>query len=127
MGDRGESDRRARWPGRGILVSRRPRPEIEAGWVVGREHWGSGWQPRPAARRSFEDISRTLGVAHVISLIDPANVASVRVAEKLGGSVDKTGEFRGHEILFYGYAAPPALTRDRVVRLLSIDMKAISG
>jgi RimJ/RimL family protein N-acetyltransferase len=44
----------------------------------------------------------------VISLIDPANVASRRVAEKLGGTIDKTGVFRDHELLFYGYTSPPA-------------------
>lgn len=82
-------------------------PEIEAGWVVGREHWGSGYATE-AGGEALRQAFGTLGVAHVISLIDPANVASRRVAEKLGGSIDKTGEFRGHEILFYGYAAPPA-------------------
>jgi RimJ/RimL family protein N-acetyltransferase len=82
-------------------------PEIEAGWVIGRDHWGAGYATE-AAREGLRQAFAILGVAHVISLIDPENVASRRVAEKLGGSIDKTGEFRGHEILFYGYTAPPA-------------------
>jgi RimJ/RimL family protein N-acetyltransferase len=81
-------------------------PEIEAGWVIAPEHWGKGYATeagREALRRAFA----TLGVDHVISLIGPDNVASRRVAEKLGGVVEKTGMFRDRETLFYGYTAPP--------------------
>ncbi len=42
---------------------------------------------------------------HIVS--DPENTASRRVAEKLGGSVDKTGLFHDREVLFYGYGEPP--------------------
>ncbi len=82
-------------------------PEIEAGWVIGREHWGSGYATE-AGREALRQAFSKLGVSHVISLIDPANVASRRVAEKLGGTIDKTGVFRDHELLFYGYTSPPA-------------------
>jgi RimJ/RimL family protein N-acetyltransferase len=82
-------------------------PGIEAGWVIGREHWGSGFATE-AGREALRQAFATLGVTHVISLIDEENVASRRVAEKLGGTIDKTGVFRGHETLFYGYTAPPA-------------------
>jgi RimJ/RimL family protein N-acetyltransferase len=82
-------------------------PEIEAGWVIGRDHWGSGYATE-AGREALRQAFATLGVTHVISLIDPANVASRRVAEKLGGNIDKTAVFRGHDLLFYGYTAPPA-------------------
>ncbi|MGA7989231.1 MAG: GNAT family N-acetyltransferase [Candidatus Dormiibacterota bacterium] len=82
-------------------------PEIEAGWVIGRAHWGHGYATE-AGREALRQAFATLGVPHVISLIDPENVASRRVAENLGGTIDKTGVFRGHETLFYGYTAPPA-------------------
>jgi RimJ/RimL family protein N-acetyltransferase len=82
-------------------------PEIEAGWVIDREHWGAGYATE-AGGEALRQAFATLPVAHVISLIDPENVASRRVAEKLGGSIDKTGLFRGQELLFYGYTAPPA-------------------
>jgi RimJ/RimL family protein N-acetyltransferase len=82
-------------------------PEIEAGWVIGREHWGSGYATE-VGREALRQAFATLGVTHVISLIDLGNVASRRVAEKLGGTIDKTGVFRGHETLFYGYISPPA-------------------
>ena len=70
------------------------------------KHWGSGYATE--AGRRLRAAFATLGVTHVISLIDPENVASRRVAEKLGGTIDKTGVFRGHETLFYGYTSPPA-------------------
>jgi RimJ/RimL family protein N-acetyltransferase len=82
-------------------------PEMEAGWVISRDHWGSGYATE-AGREALRHAFATLGVAHVISIIDPENIASRRVAEKLGGSIDKTGVFRGHETLFYGYTSPPA-------------------
>jgi RimJ/RimL family protein N-acetyltransferase len=82
-------------------------PEIEAGWVIDREHWGSGYATE-AGREALRQAFATLGVTHLISLIDPENGASRRVAEKLGGIIDKTGVFRGHETLFYGYTSPPA-------------------
>jgi RimJ/RimL family protein N-acetyltransferase len=81
-------------------------PEVEAGWVIGREHWGLGYATE-AGREALRQAFATLGVTHVISLIDPENLASRRVAEKLGGSIDKTGVFRDHDTLFYGYTAPP--------------------
>jgi RimJ/RimL family protein N-acetyltransferase len=81
-------------------------PEIEVGWVVGREHWGRGYATE-AGREALRQAFATLGVTRVISLIDPNNVASRRVAEKLGASIDKTGVFRDHEILFYAYTMPP--------------------
>ena len=81
-------------------------PEIEAGWVIGPKHWGSGYATE-AGREALRQAFATLGVTHVISLIHPENVASRRVAEKLGGTIDKTDVFHDHETLFYGYTAPP--------------------
>jgi len=82
-------------------------PEIEAGWMIGSEHWGSGYATE-AAREALRQAFSVLGVDHVISLIRPDNVASRRVAEKLGGVVEKTAMFRERETLFYGYTAPPS-------------------
>ena len=81
-------------------------PEIEAGWVIAPEHWGNGYATE-AGREALRQAFATLGVDHVISLIRADNAASRRVAEKLGGAVEKTGMFRDRETLFYGYTAPP--------------------
>jgi len=39
---------------------------------------------------------------HVISLIDPENVASAKVAERLGETVEGETEVMGHHVLIYG-------------------------
>jgi RimJ/RimL family protein N-acetyltransferase len=59
--------------------------EVELGWTLAREHWGHGYATEAArAARSWIDRER------VISLIDPANVRSIRVAEKLGAIPTET-------------------------------------
>jgi RimJ/RimL family protein N-acetyltransferase len=58
-------------------------PGFELGWALGREFWGRGFATE-AARRALEFAFEVLGREHVISLIRPDNVASVRVAERLG-------------------------------------------
>ena len=58
-------------------------PEIEIGWRLRREAWGSGVATeaaQPVLRHAF----LTLKLPEVIAEIDPDNVASLRVAEKLG-------------------------------------------
>lgn len=82
-------------------------PEIEVGWLIRRERWGSGFATE-AGGEALRQAFALLGVTHVISLIDPDNFASRRVAEKLGGTIEKTGVFRGEATLFYGYTSAPS-------------------
>jgi RimJ/RimL family protein N-acetyltransferase len=58
-------------------------PAVEAGWRLGREHWGQGYATE-GGRAAVDHGLGSLGLAQVISIIDPANAASIRVAEKLG-------------------------------------------
>ena len=58
-------------------------PGLEVGWLLGREAWGHGYATE-AARASMEYAWSELGADRLISLIDPENVASQRVAERLG-------------------------------------------
>jgi RimJ/RimL family protein N-acetyltransferase len=53
--------------------------ETELGWAILSAHWGNGYATE-AALAAREWIQRK----RIISLIDPANVRSIRVAEKLG-------------------------------------------
>jgi RimJ/RimL family protein N-acetyltransferase len=58
-------------------------PEIEIGWRLRREAWGQGLAAeaaRPVLRHAFV----TLKLPEVVADIDPANAASLKVAEKLG-------------------------------------------
>ena len=57
-------------------------PAVEVGWRLGREHWGQGYATE-GARASLEHAFGALELRQVISIIDPRNTASVRVAERL--------------------------------------------
>jgi RimJ/RimL family protein N-acetyltransferase len=57
--------------------------QVELGWAVGREHWGNGYATE-AARAVRAWVYDERGVERLISLIDPANKRSERVAAKLG-------------------------------------------
>jgi len=76
-------------------------PEFELGWTIGREFWGRGYATE-AARAALEYAFTAMDREHVISLIDPANIASIRVAEHLGQTVEGEVEIGGHRLLQYG-------------------------
>jgi RimJ/RimL family protein N-acetyltransferase len=59
------------------------RNETELIYVLARAVWGKGYATE-AARAVMEYEFEVLGLARVVALIDPANGASARVAEKIG-------------------------------------------
>lgn len=76
-------------------------PEIEIGWRLPRNAWGSGIATeagRPVLQHAFE----TLGVPEVVAEIDARNLGSMRVAEKLG--LLRRGETVNHGKLHIRYA-----------------------
>ena len=77
-------------------------PGLEVGWALAREHQGKGYATEggAAALRYAFDV---VGADTVISLIQPANAASIRVAEKLGGALDRTITLLGNPALVYAY------------------------
>ena len=62
-------------------------PGLEVGWLLARSRWGEGLATE-GGRRALAWAFDMLAADHVISLIRPENVASIRVAEKLGESRD---------------------------------------
>ncbi|MFL6244462.1 MAG: GNAT family N-acetyltransferase [Thermoanaerobaculia bacterium] len=76
-------------------------PGFELGWTMGRASWGKGYAPE-AARACLDYAFDVMKCDHVISLIDPNNVASIRVAEKIGETVEGETEVAGHRVLIYG-------------------------
>jgi RimJ/RimL family protein N-acetyltransferase len=80
-------------------------PAIELGWTVGREHWGKGYAPE-AARAAAAWAQSTLGLSRIISLIEPANAQSIRVAEKLGERPEGDFTTRGFLLRIYGTDLP---------------------
>ena len=76
-------------------------PEMELGYRLGRAHWGCG-HATEAAIAVRDHGFEALGFARLVSLIDPDNTASIRVAEKAGMVFEK-------EVMLEGYTHPDHL------------------
>ena len=76
-------------------------PGFELGWALGRQYWGRGYATE-GARRALEFAFTELKREHVISHIDPDNIASIRVAERLGEEVEGRRDLFGQGMLVYG-------------------------
>ncbi|MDP9376625.1 MAG: GNAT family N-acetyltransferase [Actinomycetota bacterium] len=70
-----------------------PEPALELGYTLRRDCWGRGLATE-AARACVRVGFEVLGVPAVVALVEPANVASVRVVEKVG--MERTGEQMMH-------------------------------
>jgi RimJ/RimL family protein N-acetyltransferase len=78
------------WPGR------------EVGWTFARAAWGRGYATE-AGRAAIGHAFDVLGWDHVISVIQPENVRSIRVAEKLGMRYERDAEVMGGtKVVVYG-------------------------
>ena len=75
-------------------------PGLEVGWLVERSRWGEGFAPE-GARASLDWGFETLPDDRILSLIQPANRASIRVAEKLGERFDRSMSFQGFDVSVY--------------------------
>ncbi|MGE0041024.1 MAG: GNAT family N-acetyltransferase [Vicinamibacterales bacterium] len=76
-------------------------PGLELGWLVRRDAWGRGVATE-AARAALAWAWEHLAHDHVVSLIQTANVPSIRVAEKIGQRLEKRELVRGREVCTYG-------------------------
>ena len=76
-------------------------PGFELGWTLGRDSWGKGYATE-GARRALAYAFTEMDRDHVISCIAPENVASIKVAERLGEKVEGKTELLGNEVLIYG-------------------------
>jgi len=80
-------------------------PDFELGYTVARPYWGRGYASE-GARAALAYARRELGRDRVISVIRPDNARSIRVAERLGATLDGEVEFFGGPARIYAY--PPA-------------------
>jgi Acetyltransferases, including N-acetylases of ribosomal proteins len=70
-------------------------PEIEIGYRLACSAWGQGYATEAAyGVRDF--AFSTLAIKRLIAMIDPSNVASIRVAEKIGMKYEKDLMFEGY-------------------------------
>jgi RimJ/RimL family protein N-acetyltransferase len=76
-------------------------PGFELGWTLARDCWGKGYATE-GARRALEHAFTEMNREHVISLIAPENIASIKVAERLGEKVEGETHIMGRDVLIYG-------------------------
>lgn len=76
-------------------------PGLEVGWTLRRSSWGRGYATE-AARAAVGYAFAALGQSRVLSLIAPDNVASIRVAERLGEKPVGEWEISGIKVILYG-------------------------
>jgi RimJ/RimL family protein N-acetyltransferase len=75
-------------------------PDREVAWAIGRKYWGQGLAFE-AARAALAHAFDTLHWPRAVSLIDPANHRSIRLAERLGERFERETEVRGHRVHLY--------------------------
>ena len=76
-------------------------PGVELGWVIRRSRWGQGLATEAAAA-ALQWTWAHVETDHVISLIQPSNARSIRVAEKLGQRLERSEVVSGAELQVYG-------------------------
>jgi RimJ/RimL family protein N-acetyltransferase len=76
-------------------------PGFEMGWMIDRSVWRQGFATEAAGEVLRQAVPR-YGQPHVISMILPGNIASIRVAERLGETLEAEIEFKGMHVLKYG-------------------------
>ena len=81
------------------------RREVEVGYLFVRGFWGRGLATE-AARASRDFGFERLDRRRLVSLIDPRNTASRRVAERIGMRPEKELEWRGKPTCVYSVARP---------------------
>ncbi len=75
-------------------------PGLEIGWTLARAVWGRGYA-QETARAAMDWAWTELAPSRLISLIDPCNAASVRVAERLGMRASGSYLLHGDTVTVY--------------------------
>jgi len=77
-------------------------PGLEIGWLIRKEDWGKGYATE-GAKMLLDDGRKSLQLKEIISLIQPLNIPSIKVAEKIGGQLVGEINFGGETTLKYSY------------------------
>ena len=88
-------------------------PDREIGWSLRSEYWGRGYATE-AVSRCIAHAFTDLGWSHLISLIAPDNARSIRVAERVGESLEGHATLPhqpDHQVLKYGLSRNEWLRR----------------
>lgn len=74
--------------------------EIEVGYMLAREYWGQGLATE-AAQAILQYGFEQAGLSRLICVINPENLASSKVAEKIGMKLEIDGDVNGEPTLLY--------------------------
>ncbi len=77
--------------------------EFEISYRIRRDSWGNGLATE-AARACRDYGFKNVGLRRLISIIESENVASIRVAEKMGMTLEKRASFHKLPVLIYSVA-----------------------
>jgi RimJ/RimL family protein N-acetyltransferase len=89
------------------LAEAKGETEFEVGYTLGRPYWGEGYATE-AATAVRDHALNELGAVRLIALIRPGNVASERVAEKLGMRFERQVELKKAPAKLYALGNAPA-------------------
>lgn len=76
--------------------------ELEIGYWIAKEFWGNGYAIEAASVLLNRGIEQ-LGLTRLISLIQPENTRSIRIANKNGMYLEKEVILKGKEVSVYTY------------------------
>jgi RimJ/RimL family protein N-acetyltransferase len=80
-------------------------PGIELGWIIRRSRWGQGFATE-AAQAALQWGWNNVDTDHIISIIPPDSLASVRVAEKIGERFECADTMNSATVHIYGVRRP---------------------
>jgi RimJ/RimL family protein N-acetyltransferase len=81
------------------------RPEVEVAYLIDKAYWGQGLGSEAAqgiARYAFD----RLGLSRLVCMIDPGNLASQKVAARVGMTLESTLEDEKGPFLLFSMARP---------------------
>jgi RimJ/RimL family protein N-acetyltransferase len=90
-------------------------PGLEVGWALARSHWGQGYATE-AGSAAIQFAWDVLRAGEVISLIQPENTASQRVAERLGMHLRGRQMLASREVLVYERSRAPGAPNGQLSR-----------
>ena len=85
-------------------------PGVELTWVIARSRWGCGFATESACA-ALQWAWGAVETDRIVSMIRPDNARSIRVAEKLGETFERTDEMNGEAIHVYAIHRPPSNVR----------------
>jgi RimJ/RimL family protein N-acetyltransferase len=72
----------------------------EAGWIIRSDRWGRGYASE-AMRATIDWFEQTQGRQPTVCMIVPENLASARIAAKLGYRLTRTADYKGEAVNLY--------------------------